>query len=112
MKTLFIVFLSLLLPNVSAAREYDHHIYNYNVVPADTVIERETTGTALGIAMGQGQCDLSSDKWQASVGAGYFDGAEAYAAGLCKGYGGATLNVKIGRESDKTGYGIGTSWKF
>lgn len=109
-----VIMLSLVLSvvpvGVLVASGYHHD--HYVVVQENTTINESSHGTALGIAMGQGQCDLSSDKWQASVGAGYYDGAEAVAAGLCKGYGGATLNGKVGRENGKTGYGIGASWKF
>lgn len=68
-------------------------------------------GTALALSQAQLNFDWHTTKWQASVGAGYYDNLEAVSVGIGKKFGDVLVNGSIGCES-KCGGGIGATFRF
>jgi len=110
----FFVLVSILFFTASYARADSYHGIIIEQLPVETTIINNQTanGAALAIAMGQINFDWSTQKNQASIGAGSFDNQDAISFGFGKRFGDILINGSIGRESNKTGYGVGLGFRF
>ena len=100
------------LPQCVKAHDNDHAptiTNNYT-----TINNYDTKGTALAIATSQIQFDSTTYQTQVGIGAGSFDGDTALSIGaakrLCEKC--PLVNGTIGMDGNKTGGGVGATWRF
>jgi YadA-like membrane anchor domain len=111
----FIIFFAILFfaANIAYSRDYHHGIIIEQSPVEAAIINNETaSGVALAIAMSQLSFDWSTRAYQAGIGLGSFNGADAISLGLGKRVDRMLINGSIGREGDKYGYGMGISFHF
>lgn len=69
------------------------------------------TGTALGLAASQHHFDWHTNKWQASIGGGFYDDSQAVSGAFGKKVGDVLLNGSIGCDG-ACGGGMGATFRF
>jgi len=112
-ETLLALVLIIFSANAAAdwcCRDTTNITNNYTEVTH--VVEETNTGTAMAIAVAQHHFGFGTYSWQGSASAGFYDGEQAYSAGLAKRFEEVLINGTISRESDETGYGIGANFRF
>jgi len=112
--TFFVLFAVLFFPTLIArADSYHGIIYESPEITISPTINNETAnGAALAIAMSQMNFDWSTQKNQASFGVGSFDSQDAISFGFGKRFGNVLINGSIGKEGNKSGYGVGFGLRF
>jgi hypothetical protein len=96
--------------NIAWSHDYHRTTKVIEKVTDKTIIN--PAGVALAIAKAQHQMDWSTVKWQGSVGMGSFDNNDAISFADGKRVGQILLNISVGRENGKYGYGAGATWRF
>lgn len=115
-------FALLFLAYVAYAGE-KHHTYPINIDVQETTIQpiiygnttiiEKSSGAALTGAQAQIQFDKNISGLQMGVGVYTYDGNEGFAVGAAKQIKEkAILNLTIGSENGKIGYGLGYNWSF
>jgi len=110
----YILFAFTTFTTLTAYADKTHHAGGSPYEPATMVVSSVTpkNGIALSIATSQHHFDFGTHSWQGSIGVGSFDNEHAISFGAAKRLNRVLINVSVGLENGKLGYGAGINRRF